>query len=1032
MARHGTEPRREGRRRRTALAVLAVGVAACSGGAGGGAGDAFPPGAFVAKPGGAGFYVADPHQSGQTTRVHLVEVTWGRLVDVHSVDELGATVPEPVLRDFVVNEDVQSDIDRYRLETNPVTQKTRLVVRRVLGALDDGHGTFESLLASASKGLPGVLAKGDWPSQGGPFSYWARNAALVLRFDDLLDDDDEALRDLSATVHVFTGYPPDHPLEARVVFDTNHGGVVGDEFHSTRVLVDPTVSEAEAADAPVPLPLNAAGLPRSEQTSDRPNVSIRLPTRADPASGQFALLRGLSGAELAFQSDGPVDVQGPTRDVVRALRAGNETDTNNGFLLDFDPPSVVGNWPCRVTAARALATSFDWSLDLQFATECAKAPEPGDLVMQGELFLEVVDTRALGANGLIEDLPVRVLNRTPPSVPGQLVGLGAYQTLYRLGMPVGDGCWVRFTPGPRVYPSESVRPGALTTLRFTEPIDPASVLPFDTVMHVRGHKSQPPAPTSIVVGTFRASPDLREFTFEPATPYAHRGDGAPYHIILGRPGVTDLAGNQLRDALPELEFTIDPESAPETNGSVVMRFDAQDELDPPGAPDVRGQFTYDFGRGLIRPRPVIFGSDQIDRSSPVVSIMPRFGPGVATPLSPLGSRLHFVWRYAELGWSIRDESKYNLDVTGLWWSPSRGNVVSDFFDRFEILVSHSRWLPDEQPRAPQSGGVKYTLSGLVAGPGLFADNPLIDPLGMQKLMHPRTDGYRVDPADLAIAPTGTPIMPFPVNRTPGPLVTYTWRDTAVLAWGGFRSAGVPMDIEVGGPLFLESEIGSFAKSGEVPSVGLPLLMEFRCFPSASAIGLNPLAVHIANNSSAAPNFRAYSTGGIDTSGQRVTRNPDLELSPSGGFNPNSRPPGKPTLRSADNTIYIGQLDYVVRLSRVHTIWIDTLAFDPHYRDVVVEPRDVDQPPGTEVRVEFRGADEFLEAAEAPFDARALDPYGDPQEGAIVFHDGDRTWKSDPAQLNGARFVQMRFTFFNNLDGGLNAELSGVGLAYTMQ
>jgi hypothetical protein len=1019
--------------RRVLIGVMFGVAGACSGGSGGGSGDTLPVGTFGAKPDGAGFYVADPHQSGQATRLRLVELTWGRLVDVHSVDASGAELSEPVLRDFVVNENVQSDPDRWRLETNPVTQRTRLVVLRERGAPDLGGGTFESLLHEAASRLPGVLPKGDWPSQVGPFSYWARNATLVLRFDDLLDDDATALRDLVATVRVRTGYPPERPFEARILFDANHGGVVGGAFHSTRVLVDPTVSDSEAADAPVSLPVNAAGLPRSQEGGDRPNVSIRLPTRVDPAVGQFAILRGLSGSELTSQGNGPVDPESPTRDLVRALRAGNETDTNNGFLLDFDAPSLVGAWPCSVSAAEASdATHLAWSLDLLFATVCSKDPEPGDLVVLGENFVEVTEGRPLAANGTVDGLPVRVLNRRAPSVAGELIGLGSYQTLYRIGVPVPDGCWIRFMPAPRVYPAESVPPDALTTLRFSEPIDPSSVLPFDTVLQIRGRSSEPPSPTNHVVGNYRASADLREFTFEPSTPYAHGGDGTAYHVILRRPGVTDLAGNELRDALPELGFTIEPAAELERNGSVVLRFESPDELDPIGAPDVRGQFTYDFSRALIRPRPVFWGSDQVDRSSPVVSIMPRFGPGVATPLSPLGSRLHAVWRYTELGWSIRDESKYNLDVTGLYWSPARGQVVSDFFDQFEIVLGHSRWLPDEQPRAPTTGGVKYTLSGLVAAPGLFSDNPLIDPLGMPRLMHPRTAGYRIDPADLSVAPTGTPVLPFPINRTGGPLVTYTWRDTAVLAKGGYRSAGVPLDIEVGVPLFLEQEIGSFAGSARVPSVGLPLLMEFRCFPSPNSIGLNPLAVHIANNSSAAPNFRAYSTGGINVAGQPVTKNPDLELSPSGGLNPNSRPPGKPTLRTADNTIYLGQLDYVVRLSRVHTIWIDTLALEPHFTGFVVEPRSIDQPSGTRLEVEFRGADDFVEAFEAPFDARALDPYGDPRTGSVVFHDGDGTWKSDPAEVNGARFVQMRFTFFNNLDAGLNPELSAIGLAYTTE
>ena len=40
-------------------------------------------------------------------------------------------------------------------------------------------------------------------------------------------------------------------------------------------------------------------------------------------------------------------------------------------------------------------------------------------------------------------------------------------------------------------------------------------------------------------------------------------------------------------------------------------------------------------------------------------------------------------------------------------------------------------------------------------------------------------------------------------------------------------------------------------TGEVQTCGLPLLMEFRCYPSDTGLGLNPLAVALAINSSAA-------------------------------------------------------------------------------------------------------------------------------------------------------------------------------------
>ena len=106
-------------------------------------------------------------------------------------------------------------------------------------------------------------------------------------------------------------------------------------------------------------------------------------------------------------------------------------------------------------------------------------------------------------------------------------------------------------------------------------------------------------------------------------------------------------------------------------------------------------FFFDLERGVIKPRPVTYSGVTADRTNPVPSIMIPFPPGVQTPLSPLGSKLHTVWRYADFGWQVLDETKHNVDVIGLNWSPIGGQVLSDFFEEFEIRLSHSRRLPDE-------------------------------------------------------------------------------------------------------------------------------------------------------------------------------------------------------------------------------------------------------------------------------------------------------------------------------------------------
>ena len=270
-------------------------------------------------------------------------------------------------------------------------------------------------------------------------------------------------------------------------------------------------------------------------------------------------------------------------------------------------------------------------------------------------------------------------------------------------------------------------------------------------------------------------------------------------------------------------------------------------------------------------------------------------------------------------------------------------------------------------------------------------------------------------------------MPYPVNRGAGPLVTYTWRDTAVLAKGGPDNHGVPLDIEV--VAGVEAQAGTLAGSGQLPSIGLPLLMEYRCFPSDTGLGFNLLGIQIGSSiGDPLPAFRAYSSGGINTLGSPVLVNPDTELFPRGGFNPAGTPPGSPTQFSAESVFYLGQLDTVTRLSRVHTVWLDTSFAQPSYLEPFVAPFPHQQPAGTGVVLDYRGATGFSANA-SPFDATQLDAYGDVRTGTVTFHGGLSTWTDDIGALDGARYLQVRLTFRNDVETGASAELSTLGLVF---
>ncbi len=1047
-----------------AACVFATLLAACSAGAGkqGGVANAERVGQFLEKPDGSGAFFVDPHRGGRASALFCIETLWGRLVDVYDVDEHGRRGARPILRDVVVREDVQSDGVDYSLEVNPATQAARLVVLRPsrIPAAGEAPETrapdFVALLEAAQRDLAPIVPKPDDGTGTAPFSFVPRNACVVLRFSDCLRDDAGAAHELRETVKLFEGYRPSRPFAARILFDPNHGGVVDGAFHSTRVLVDLTVSEAEAlAGAGV---VNPSGLPASLPAREDPNVSIRLPTRVVEAAGQFALLRGLSGATLSEKGNGPVaaspaaalfGVASEERQVVRAFRAGNGGDLNSGFLLDLEPPEVIGSWSLAVANVRPDPDGelgFGFLVDVRFASVCADVLSAGDTLAVGGTFLEVVEDTRAPESGAVVDVRVRALSAAPLSV-SSLFGNGVRFAPFDAASPVPVGCWVSFSPLPDVVPTRGVSTTARVAVRFSEPMDSRSASPFDTFYLVRGEsRGTLPRSNNIVVGSIAASRDARSFAYTPLLPLQHTAGLAEfYHLRIE--GLTDLAGNALRDALPPIDFELNASAPTESNASVVLRFSSLDEIAPVDpivgvSDDIRGQVFFDNERGVIRPRAVSFASYGANASHPVPSVMIPFRLGVQTPLTPFGSRLMTLWRYCDFGWNPADESKFDLDVYGLSWAPVGGGVLNDYFERFEVLLSHSRFLPDEALN-PVTPFVMHPTSGLRGAPTPFAENIIADDASPQTVVHERSLGYRIRPTDVFLGEGGIPLVPYPVNRTPGvPWTTFTWRDTASSIVDGRGGAGVPLDIESGPPVGVlpANGLGSMWPPGGVPSVGLPLLMEFRCYPSDTGIGLNPLDVSLALNSSAHPSFRVFSSGGVNANGQIVRRNPDAELVPRGGFNPRSKPnAGVATTLTDDNTFYIGQIDVVTRVSRAHTVWIDTERSAPVYRTPVLSPSNDEQPGSSRVVLDFRGASALPgRAATAGVDARTLNAYGNaidtretpPRELSLPYVPSGAEWRSAIAEIDSARYFQMRLTFLNDIDEGLEAELSSLGIAFS--
>lgn len=1074
---------------------LAAGVAGCGGG-GSGTGSPQNPGGVNTD--GVEFFFEEANRGGEAQQVLLSAVYYGRLAQVFGLDALGVRVP--MSEAFVIEPSLVSVGGEYVVETNAVTGQELLIIERDVTDLTAGGGReqFFDILRTAEDNLPTVRVADI--GTVGVFTMVPRNAAVVLVFDDLLDP-----RTIDpTTIQVFSGYPPTNPFEGRLLVDVHHGamadldGVSGQEFYPTRVIVDPTINEIEAFAGSTPLPINSTGFPFSIDAT-RANLRFELPTVRNAAAGQQRILTNPTNHGLAQSGNGPVDFSSTTRPVLRAFRSGGQPDLTadpfNGFLPDSEGPKVVGTNPIVLTSAPQQIDGIRFLVPaIQFPSQlCAQTPEVGDVIVQGGVFAEVVANAAPIVNEVATNVQVRLVqfptNWTGPE-EWETFGIGeaSYESAYD---PIDDSgrqaCFIRVTPRPTGYPVQpatGVDPFAAIRVRFSEAMDPSSLTAFDSLTLTRTPipQSGTTSTDQFVIGQVSQSVDLRDFAFQPDLPLNHvAGVAEQYFLALasGQFSPRDLAGNVVAP-FQQVELRIEPGATAQLNGGRVSRFVSIDEEFPiagsgePVQPEWGGQILLDPGRELIRPRPVVRNQVIVDRDQPTLGAHTPFSLGIVTPLSNFGSKMQTLWRYADCGFSINDPTNINIDVEGLGWAPAGGSIVADAFDEFEIRLSHCRWAPDEVID-PGSLFPQYPSSGLVQ---VYANNLLAD--APQVVVHARENGYIVNPANVFVAPSGTRIIPYPLNQgvAAQDRRTYTWRDTSIRSRAGASNGGVdPAAYLQALGLAVPTPPNKYYPPNQVQTVGLPLLMEFRTYRDDSALGINGFDINLAANSSSRPYFRAFTTGGIRQNGQPKYVDPDTETQANGGFNPGSPVPGAVTY-GLDNTVYLGSLDLVVRVSRAHSVWfrsriVGEPAFGGRtYLPPLLEPRAEDQPIGTSIEVNYRGATAIeyrngvtpiatdndggpgdnptdpltgVQLTDFQINGFTIDLYGDyyneidppnnvhsatNSNPGLTFLGGDQNWKTDVAEISDAVFYQIRLTFLANIATGESPELSAFAISWT--
>jgi hypothetical protein len=1093
-----------------ALAALALGLITSCGGSGPALqvpdGDLFAP---------SSVRFGDVHFGGQATSVHLTSLRYGRMVSVMGWNAQGVEVP--MASDFVIRQGLGSDDLNYELTVNGVTAQEILLIRRNVEdpvELEE----FRELLELAAENLDPIQVQG--LETAGVYSMLPRNAALVLTFDDLLLPSTISDR----TVEVLQGYPPTSPFEARVFPSSHYGGLASNgNFYPTRIIVDTTTTLVERQRTASGLPLNSTGLPASVETS-QPNILIRVPTVSNASIGQTKVLTNLTNHPLATENNGPVDFSTNARPVLRALRSGSRVplsaDPFNGFLRDTTPPQLIGSTPLVVVeppvqqvGPEGDSSSMDFVLpEVQLPSErCGRGELDGtEVIAQNGLFARVVRPEGLTGSastaylpdvqGRVFNLPVRLL--TFPlewdNGPSDWERFGAGNSRLESTFEVGDPaeCFVQVFPSPAGFPNDptvGVDPDAVFALRFSEAMDPSSLTAFDSVVLTRrapGVGAELKT-SDFVVGELNRSATLREATFVPILSLAHaQGQSESYYLSVSDAGSMfaprDLAGNHA-GSVPSIPLTLDAGAPSRLNGGRVSRFASTDEEAPDG-PEWGGQIQIQLAEQAIRPRPVVRSTVVLDNSES--SLMAQMAPvpgGVQTPFSPFGSKLQALWRYADCGFSLTDANSINIDVEGLSWSPPGSAVSPDIFEAFEIRLGHSRVAPDEFI-SPASLFPQFDRSGLKP---TYTRNVLQGQA--QQIVHPRERGYTIQPGDVVQTSSGTVLVPFPFNRgiPDADRRYFTWRDTRIRERAGPLGNGVE-PLSYPPALGLDTAPNPYYSIDSVQTIGLPLLMEFRTTPQASAQGQNAWAFNSAVNSSSRPYFRAFSTGGVSSSGAVVRIDPENETMANGGFDPTSTPPGEATF-GRDNSVHLGAIDYVTRISQCHSIWFEAVidaedgsSFGGRiYSDPTVEPAADAQPAGTDITYFYRGAtgiefapdgfegamDNFsgmipltMALADYQYDAFTLDLYGDyyndvdatvppnPANPADQGHSVDHTegggrdnfgltflpgvdeeaWRESVAEITGARFYQIRLTFESNPVSGQTPSLSAFALTWTQE
>lgn len=389
---------------------------------------------------------------------------------------------------------------------------------------------------------------------------------------------------------------------------------------------------------------------------------------------------------------------------------------------------------------------------------------------------------------------------------------------------------------------------------------------------------------------------------------------------------------------------------------------------------------------------------------------PLLNVGRVEPFVSEGSRMQQAYREVDFDLSYTDPAELEIDVEQLHWAPFVARVPAkltyDLFDRISMTLAHSEKRPDIRVLPTCRPEFGANLSGLET---TFEANYLDNGVRAEVV---KDQAYTIDPNNAFAAVTGATMISYPRFRE-----SFTWRDRrlmsiaandAILGLGGSQrpddgtapdrtrdvsSPHIPeVDPDLDGANARQDDDYKGDRRQDLAPFALPLLVDLSIHPDDVANGKciadNLFQVGVIG---LGLNARVHSTGGIDGQLQEILVDPTNERQARGGWiggagNSVLVPPG-------DSVVYWAQADFVRRVSVVTSGYFDTLLpgrnevqgpagwtptpkgfpdleklgaeYGAHEFAVLVDPAPEDLPLGTELVIEYRGAERF---------DRAADPY----------------------------------------------------------